>query len=302
MRRIWLPMLLVLAGGALAQLRIVSLHPYTTDLLFDLGFGTQLVGRSFHSAPYVDIAHGVSAAELPNVGFEFNLNAEGILALAPTLIVGLETNGPQQVIAQLQASGVPLLLLDARPTLEGARARVTALAGALAVPERAAELLAIMEEAEAKLEAVQAGVAPLAGIIMVSWSGAPQACGGDSDFHPMFELAGGNNLLAALSGCPQLNPEALVGLDPQVIFFPEVGQYHGVGGLAGLRQRAAFNRLPAVQRGRVVIMESPAFRSFSVRAPEHALRIHQALYRHEGVVMVTESGEIIPYPEAVEGR
>ncbi|ADI13253.1 heme/hemin ABC transporter substrate-binding protein [Truepera radiovictrix] len=291
--------LVALLGSALAQERIVSLHQKTTDVLFDLGLAEAVVGRSFHSSPFVDPASGVSAEDLPDIGFEFNVSAEAVLALSPTLIVGTEDNGPPQAIAQLRGAGVPVLLVSAQSDLEGSAARIREIAAALGVSGRGEALL---ERLEAQRQALEARLAAtperVGGLVMVGWSGAPQACGGDSDFHAMYVLAGGHNLLEALNGCPEINPEALPELPVDVLFFPALSQYEAVGGVAGLRARPGFAQLRAVQTGRAVIMESPAFRGMGASAPRFAQAIHEALYEHGGVVLVTPEGAVTPYAEA----
>lgn len=68
--------------------RIVSLNGVTTEILFALGVGDRVVGRDTSSY------YPASVNKLPTVGYQFQLNVEGILSLRPTLVLGREDVRP----------------------------------------------------------------------------------------------------------------------------------------------------------------------------------------------------------------
>src|SRR5271169_1846339 len=77
-------------------MRIVSLAPSVTEDLFALGAGPQVVGVS----QYCDYPPQVR--ELPRVGSFLTPNLEAIIALRPTLVVGLELSSDvRQIRAQI---------------------------------------------------------------------------------------------------------------------------------------------------------------------------------------------------------
>jgi iron complex transport system substrate-binding protein len=81
--------------------RIVSLNGVTTEILFALGVGDKVVGRDTSSY------YPAAANKLPSVGYQFQLNAEGILAMKPTLVLGREGAKPPQVFDQLYLNRLP---------------------------------------------------------------------------------------------------------------------------------------------------------------------------------------------------
>ncbi|MCX7740062.1 MAG: ABC transporter substrate-binding protein, partial [Meiothermus sp.] len=91
--------------------RIVSLDGVTTEILFALGVGDKVVGRDTSSY------YPAAVNKLPTVGYQFQLNAEGILALRPTLVLGREDARPPQVFDQLAAAGVTVVRVPDKPTL-----------------------------------------------------------------------------------------------------------------------------------------------------------------------------------------
>ncbi len=83
-----------------SERRIVSLAPSTTEALFALGAGDQVVGRSrFCDYP-------AEARRLPTVGGFIDPNLEAIVALRPTLVVGARGPAGRLVVDQLRTRGM----------------------------------------------------------------------------------------------------------------------------------------------------------------------------------------------------
>lgn len=130
-----------------ADARIVSLVPSLTELVFDLGCGEQLVGRTGFC-----VHPRAALRAVPKVGGTKDVNLERIRALAPThVLVNIDENRLETVEAL--ASFVPSIIVthpcSPRDNLElfrtlGGIFRVEAAAGRLA-----AELEAALGEAEA---------------------------------------------------------------------------------------------------------------------------------------------------------
>ena len=66
------------------QWRVVSLAPHLTEILFEIGAGSQIVG----AVSYSDFPE--AAKKIPNIGSYKKLDLEAILALKPDLIAGWE--------------------------------------------------------------------------------------------------------------------------------------------------------------------------------------------------------------------
>lgn len=118
--------------------RLVSVVPSQTELLFDLGVGAKVIGRTkfcIHPASAV--------ATVPRVGGTKQLHRERIAALAPDLILGNKEENTQADMEWLAArfpvwlSDIPdlpaaLTMIRAVGQLTGADATAAALANALA--------------------------------------------------------------------------------------------------------------------------------------------------------------------------
>jgi ABC-type Fe3+-hydroxamate transport system substrate-binding protein len=85
--------------------RIVSLNPATTDLMFALGAGSKLVGRT-HWDSYPD-----SALLVPDLGPGLRPNVEAVLGTHPDLVLLYASNDNRTAAAEIRAAGVKTLSL-----------------------------------------------------------------------------------------------------------------------------------------------------------------------------------------------
>src|SRR5215467_9106554 len=86
--------------------RIVSLAPSVTETLFAIGIGQEVVGVS----QYCDYPPQVRL--LPKIGSFLTPNIEEIVALKPTLMIGLLTSSDLREIHALQRMGIATLMVD----------------------------------------------------------------------------------------------------------------------------------------------------------------------------------------------
>jgi ABC-type Fe3+-hydroxamate transport system substrate-binding protein len=85
--------------------RIVSLVPSLTELLFDLGLGDQIVGRThycIHPAPAV--------AAIPSVGGTKKINHARLRALQPTHVIFNIDENPRELAERLAADGLRIIV------------------------------------------------------------------------------------------------------------------------------------------------------------------------------------------------
>lgn len=263
--------------------RIVSLDGITTEILFALGVGNRVVGReeSSYYPPQV--------LRLPSVGYQFQLSAEGILALKPTLVLGREDVKPPQVPEQLRTAGVAVVLVPTEATVEGAKRKIRVVAQAVGREEQGEALVRALERDLLALRAFQAQQAPkgkLRGLFI--YTRGPQTtfvCGEGSTPVGMMELAGLENAAKGIRDCKPMTPEAVVAARPDVIVVFRKG-LESLGGLEGLLRLPGVAQTPAGQNRRVVAMDDLYLGSFGPRAGRAALDLFRAAYLREGFVEV----------------
>ena len=113
--------------------RVVSLSPAVTEIMFALGAGDLLVGRTDFCV------YPPEAAEIPSIGGISNLNIESILAHKPDLVISGSMVG-KKVTEQMDAMGVPMVCVIEKPKFEALYDNILAI-GKLVDKEREADSL-----------------------------------------------------------------------------------------------------------------------------------------------------------------
>jgi iron complex transport system substrate-binding protein len=213
--------------------RIIPLNGDIAEIVWALGLGDNVVGTDV-SATYPE-----EAQELPKFGYQRELNAEGILSLDPSVVIGTEEAGPPEVIEQIRASGVPVVILEDPPTLEAPEQKIRGVAEALGVPEKGEELATqTREEIDEALElAGETESEPSVMFLYVRGQGTQMIGGRGSTADTLIQAAGGIDAgtEAGIDGYRPLTPEALSAAQPDVLLLLSAG-LESVGGEEGLLQ------------------------------------------------------------------
>jgi iron complex transport system substrate-binding protein len=229
-------------------MRIASLVPSATEMLFALGLGEDVVGVT-HECDYPPaaaalphltatvLADGLSAAEIDAavkavVGEGralYSLDEERLAALAPELIVtqaicdvcAVSFEDVVEVAARLP--GPPRVLQQDPSSLGEVLEDVTRLGAAAAVESRATELRGELEARLAAVRAAVAGAAPPRAIAL-EWLDPPFV--GGHWLPEMVALAGGADVAGpAGAKSPEVEWEALAALEPDLVVVMPCGMY-----------------------------------------------------------------------------
>ena len=260
--------------------RIVSLNGSTTEILFALGVGTNVIGCDA-SSTYPKHAKET----LPSVGYQYQLNAEGILSLKPTLVIGREDVKPPQVIEQLRMAGVTVLLFKEPRTFDESKQRLSTIGKAVGRQERATSLISALEKdietLKSKINARQ-GHAKLKALFL--YLRGPQTAfvlGRDSGPGAMLEIAGATNAAGKITGTKPMTAEAVIAAQPDVYVLFESG-LKSIGGVEGLLKVPGLAQTPAGRNKRVVAMDGLYLSGFGPRCGKAALDLFRGIYESEG--------------------
>ena len=187
---------------------IVSLSPTSTEMLFALGAGDQVVAvDDFSNFP----------PEAPTTDRSgFNPNVEAVLGFSPDLVV--IANDSNDLVAGLTEAGVPVLQFGAANDFETAFGQMEALGAATGTD--AEQLVA---DIRAELEAVAEGVGVDAGLTYYHELSADLFSATSATFiGEIYGLYGLENIADAAdadsTGYPQLSKEYIVEQDPDYVF------------------------------------------------------------------------------------
>ena len=275
------PVTVVDAGGngvtITDRTRIITLGGPVTEIVFALGAGSQVVAVDTSST------YPVEVTQLPQVGYQRQLAAEGVLALNPTLILATTQAGPPEAIQQLRDAGIPVLILPAADSVAGAKAKITGFAQALGQVAAGEQVIADLDAdlATAKALLAKSTVQPKVMFIYARGAGSASVAGLKTGGHAMIELAGAINVVSEYEGYKPLTAEAAVAAAPDVILMLS-GGLESVGGIDGLLKEPGIAETPAGQNRRIVAMDDEYLLSFGPRLGKALIELIKLLHPELG--------------------
>jgi len=223
-------------------MRIVSLNPPTTEVLFAIGAGNRLVGRTaYDSWPE-------AARALPDLGPGLRPNVEAVLAARPDLVVLYASDDNRDAARRFRAAGVATAAYRVDRIADFAR--VTRALGILTGDSVAARVT--VDSVRATLDRVRAATAsrPAPSVFWPLYDQPLLAVGSGSYLNELIEIAGGRNVYGFMKEpSPRITIEDLVQRDPDVVLAsPAARERH----LADRRWQA----LRAVRDGKVLAVDT----------------------------------------------
>lgn len=265
-------------ANAAGTLRIVSVGGALTETLYALGAQGDLVGVDTTSL-YPD-----AARRLPSVGYARALSAEGVLSLAPTLLLATEEAGPPAVLRQLEAAKVPIHVLDSKYSIEGVLARTRQLSeltgraeAGHALAERLQSEWKATRDRVAALQPSSAAQRPRVLFVMGQGINQLRVAGQRTGADALIAYAGARNAFTDFDGYKPLTPEAAISAAPDVIVATDQG-LAAVGGASNLLRSPGLAQTPAGRAQRVVSVEIMLALGFGPRLPLAVTTLAQALH------------------------
>lgn len=197
----------VLAAPAL---RIVSLAPNLTELLFDLGEGDRVVGTSAYSN------YPAAARRIPRIGGHDRFDFERIVALHPDLVLVWKSGNGMDTAERLRSLGLPTFVVALRDLNDISRAlhHLGKLSGAAAVADHVA---GAYEQRLAALSARYETRKPVSVFFQI-WSQPLMTVGGPQFLTDILRRCGARNIFADQTAVSfSVSLEAVIARQPQAI-------------------------------------------------------------------------------------
>ena len=244
--------------------RVVSLAPSSTELLFALGAGDQVVGRTTWCR------YPAAALRVPVVGDGLNPNVEAIAAQRPDLVVLYRSALNAAAVTQLEQLHIPAVILaqDRLEDVSRAARRLGGLTGHAAAGDSIAYGIdALLAPPPQRTEP------PLATLTFVVWDTPPMVIGAGSYLDQLATLAGAKNVFGDLTtASATVSLETIAARDPDVIvILSDTTQ------VAGLLARREWRAIRAVRERRFVVLPADLFGRPSPAVPAAVAAFRQAL-------------------------
>ncbi len=233
--------------------RVASLIPATTELLFAIGAGDAVVGRT----TWCD--YPPAAARVTNLGDGINPTLEAILAVRPDLVLLYNSAQNASAAARLRELGIAAALLNT-DRLEDVD-RVSRLLGRLTGHAHGADSVAATFDT-----ALAAAVAPTRvrrpKLLLLVWEQPPMTIGRGSFLSELVRRAGGENVFDDVtSSSGVVSIEAVASRDPDLILTTTDGP-------AAFSSRPEWQVVRAVRERRFLRITGSEFNRPSPRAPQ----------------------------------
>jgi len=244
--------------------RIVSLNPTTTELLFAIGAGPRVVGRTSY-----DI-YPAEVLAVPDIGPGLRPNVEAVLATHPDLVLLYASADNRNAARRLRASGVSTAAYKIDRIAD--MARVTLLLGRLTGDTTSARRT--VDSVHATLDRVrrETSTLPHPTVFWPLWETPLLSVGGGSFLNELIDIAGGRNVFAEL---PQPSPavtfEELLRRDPDVIL-------SGPKARLRLIADARWKTLRAVRENHVLVIDTTMINGPSARVGTSAVSLARLLH------------------------
>ena len=232
--------------------RIVPVDGDLAEIVFALGLGDHVVATDISATypPEVD--------QLPDIGYQRALNPEPIAAVEPTVVLATDLAQPPETLEQLRRLGIPVVVIDRQPGLEGPAAKIQAVAESLGVPARGARLAATTtSQIEAAVaDADTATSVPRVLPLYLRGSQIQLILGSGTGIDDVLPAVGAVDVAAELGvvDTRQITAEALLLAEPDVLLVTTTG-LASVGGVDGLLEIPGLAQTPAGRDRRVLAYE-----------------------------------------------
>ena len=202
-------------------LRIISLAPSVTELLFAAGGGSRVVG----AVNYSDYPE--AAKRIPRIGSNREIDMELLISLKPDLIVAWRHNSSDRQIEMVRQLGIPVFQSDAQ-TLDAIPDSVERLGQLMGTDAAAKTAAAALRTQLASLRKQYAGRAPVRVFYQV-WDKPLYTLSGKHILTDAMHLCGGVNVFDKLAvTAPVVTLESVLQENPEVIIATAEKNYGGV--------------------------------------------------------------------------
>lgn len=251
------PSRIAIAGGSI------------TEILYFLGEESRIIATDLTST-FPD-----EAQSFPSVGYVRGLSAEGILSLKPTLVLGEQDMGPEEVVKQLQKTSIDIRKIPELQSANGITEKINCVASVIG---KSIEAQAIIElELGPQLKSLRqiaekdSAEGNFAILLMIS-EGSPIVAGLNTSGHHLLLMSGRHNAFTEFDGWKPVSLEAIAATNPDYIIIAD--RRRGANNVANsVKNNPAIRLTTAAKDDQIHMIDGMALLGFGPRTLDVALRL-----------------------------
>lgn len=228
-------------------LRVISLAPSITEIVYAVGCEKLLVGATMYSDYPAD------AKKLPRVGSYIKLDLEKIIALNPDLCIAVKDGNPRETVLRIEKFGIPVFAVNP-DGLETVIKAVENLGSVLNAEKRAEIITTDMRQRMKRVETFTSQLESRPGVFFQIGIDPIVSTGSGTFLDELIELAGGRNLSKGPKAYPRFSKEEVLSMKPDVIIITSMARFEIFEEVK--KDWNSWPNLPAVKNKRVYVVES----------------------------------------------
>jgi len=254
------------------QMRIISMAPNLTEILFALGLDDEIVGVTKYST------YPPQAKEITNIGTFWQPDIEAVLMCRPTLVLALSFEQQTTLAHRLEKIGCETLSLNIESIAQLYEA-ISKIGSKVNKSEQARKLVSAIQNKEKELTDRYAS----SDKIKVLWivQRQPLRVAGTKTFaNELIEIAGGVNAIGdTINVYPPIGNEELIGSMPDIIIEPSMDTEQIQTQKATAKEfYQRFSVVPAVSNDRIYIIDGDLVSRLGPRLTEAMQQVADCLW------------------------
>ena len=255
--------------------RIVVAGGSITEILFFLNESQNIVA--------VDTTSNFpeETKSFPSIGYVRSLSAEGVLSLNPTLILGENDMGPQNVLEQLKKSRVELRVLDEKNSILGIEDKISCIASILGKKkndnlvkninfQNSTHTLKKVSKVNSKKD--------IRGLVILMMQGtSPVVAGRNTSGEDFLKMVGSKNTMSSFEGWKPAGKEAILLSNPNFILITKRA-IKNYSSLNLFLKESGIEMTEAAQNKNVYSLDGMSFLGFGPRTIDSGLEISNKIY------------------------
>jgi iron complex transport system substrate-binding protein len=252
--------------------RIITAGSAMTETVCALGDCDKIVATDRTSL------YPAQVQQLPSVGYRQGINAEGIIALKPTMLIVEKMYVEEAVVQQIRSTGIKVLEIPRAYDLAGTKELIRAIAKQLNKKSQGEQVIAKIEGQLAEANAIvkKSKTAPK---VLCIYNRGTQSfdVAGNNTFANILPLVNATPAVTGVEGYKPLNTEALIAANPDYLLMFESG-VKSLGGVEGVLNVPGVNQTTAGKKKQVIVMDGIKLSNFGPRLGEAVKELAESLY------------------------
>lgn len=247
--------------------KIVTGGSSSTEIVCALGLCDNIVATDLTST------YPPQMQSLPSIGYRTGINTEGIISMAPDVIILEKEYVKDVVIEQLSAAKLNLVQVENAYGFENTKEKIRTIAKAL---NREKEGEALIKNLQTDLESLSKkvtahGKRPKVLCVYNRGMGNMMVAGSNTGFE-IISLAGVENAVPEIEGFKPLNVESLISTNPDYILFFESG-LESIGGIEGALKIPGVAQTTAGKKKQIIAIDGVKLTNWGPRLAEAATEL-----------------------------